>query len=274
MRRLFVLTALLFGVLALVMGCSDDDEGTPTGGPTQGDTADLSFQFIDSVIGEDIFSTMAYSQDIAFSLMDSIPGASPQFSRETPFASLAINQEGDVTITDVTSFEYTESGWFVFEFEAIIVETMENDTTYVSGIDSLQLLDNGAVIDTSAVDPEIDEIKIRGHIQWSHSDDASGASHHSFDIEAQVSGLDTLVLINATAIDTLGLLWSTDSASCTLDVFNNLTATNVLIHPDVEGACPESGRLVASATVDLSCTGGGEILSINWTSTTPGTLRL
>jgi hypothetical protein len=257
MRRLFVLGILLFGALALVIGCSDDDE-TPVGGLSQGDTADLSFQFIDTAIGEDIFSTIGISIDLAFSLMDEMPGANSQFLRENSRTSLGLDQDEEIIITAVLNFEYTESGWFIFEFEAIVVETLENDTTHINGIDSLQFLNNGVLIDTSVVDPDMDELKIRGHAQWSHSDDASGATHHRIDIEAQTSGVDTLMLVNAAANDTVSVSLATDSASCTLDVYNTLAVTNLLVDPEVEDACPESGRLSVASTVNLGCTGGSQ----------------
>jgi len=258
MRRLFVLGVLLLGALALVIGCSDDDEGTPVGGLNQGDTADLSFQFVDSTIGEDIFSTIESSVDIAFSLMDAMPGPGPRFVREIPVVTLGTDQTDEVIITAVLNFEFVDPGWFVFQFEALVIETLGNDTTEITGIDSLQFLNNGVIFDTTTVEMEMDEIKIRSHVQWTHSDDASGAVHHRIDIAIQESGVDTLMLVNASANDTLGLMWSTDSADCTLDVFNSMTLTDLLIDPDYEDACPESGRLTASSTVGLSCEGGGQ----------------
>jgi len=258
MRRLIVLGMLLFGALALVIGCSDDDEGTPVGGLTQGDTADLSFQFIDTTVGEDIFSNMGISIELAFSLMDWIPGASAGLLRDNPITTLGTSEYEDIIITSVI-FTYTESGWFVFEFDALIVELPEYDTTEISGIDSLQFLNNGVIIDTSAVDPEMDEFKIRGHAQWSHADDASGATHHRIDIETQESGVDTLMLINAAGNDTLSLSLATDSANCTLDVYNTLAVTNLLVAmDDEEDGCPQSGRVSVAATVDLSCIGGSQ----------------
>ena len=82
--------------------------------------------------------------------------------------------------------------------------------------------------------------------------------NHRVDIETQINGADTLALVNATANDTLNLLWITDSASCSLELFNNLAITDLLIDLEYEEACPVSGRLALSSTVDLSCEGGSQ----------------
>jgi len=149
MKRLLFLTALLVGLIALVSSCSDDEE-TPTGGTglVQGDTNDPTFQLIESPLERLMYDWFDESMGLAGALMFSISGQITGFHRLSPIASLSTNQELEFTITAILSYEYTATGWFVFEFEAIGTRPMDTDTVDIAGIDSIQYLRNDVPLDT------------------------------------------------------------------------------------------------------------------------------
>ncbi|MBU1651092.1 hypothetical protein KKA00_02635 [bacterium] len=267
MKRLLFLTALLMALLTLALGCSDDEE-TPTGGTdlVQGDTNDPGFQFVDSTFESVMFDWFDGSMGLAFALMDSVLGQVSGFHRATPMSRLGISQELDIIIKAGWSFEYTETGWFVFVFEAIVTHYMDPDTTEIAGIDSIQWLRDGMPLDTLDSDIEPDALKTRAHIDWSRGDEASGASHQRLDLETEVVsegpvpvGGDTMMVINATVYDTVEASSVTDTTSCTLDLASSTVVENVrtAAGDDEEDGCPETGIIAVSAAMQLSCTGSG-----------------
>jgi len=265
MRRLFFLAALLIGLLALVSGCSDDEE-TPTGGTglVQGDTNDPTFQLVDSALEGVMYGWFDESMSLASALMVSIPGQVTGFHRSSLMTGLSTRQELYYTITAILSYEYTESGWFVFDFEAILAHPMDPDTTVVAGIDSIQWLRGGVPLDTLDIYADPDALKTRAHIGWSRGYEAEGFSNQQFDLETEVVsdgpvpvGGDTMLVINATNSDTLVEFWSDDSSSYTLHISSSTVAQDVRISPlGVEGeGCPESGSVSVYAAVHLGCAG-------------------
>jgi len=265
MKRLFLLAALLIGLFALVSSCSDDEK-TPTGGTglPQGDPNDPTFQLVESAFERLMQDWFFESMGIATALMASPPGQEIGFHRVSPIASLSANQELEFTITAILSYEYTATGWFVFEFEAIGTRPMDTDTVVIAGIDSIQWLRNGIPLDTLDFYVDPDALKTRLHAGWSRGYQTEGFSNQRFDLETEVMtngpvpvGGDTMFVINAANSDTLVDFWSDDSGSYTLHLSSNTVAENIRISPmDVEGeGCPESGTVNVYAAMHLGCSG-------------------
>ncbi len=232
-----------------------------------GDTTSPTFQFMRDSVGETSFDITGLGMELTFELLgQQFPSAAP--------SKLAYNKAAEDTVILVSSqYSYdTTSGWHVFTFRAIFIETVEFDTTTVEGIDSIQTLVNNVPVPNP--DSTVNGLIIRTQYAFENNKLGSGVGHQSYGISA-VPGFETLatVTVNGNTNDTLDFRFGENADTCDLDMNNSLTISNVVFQIDVSDECPTSGTIVANQNIVLNCVGGqGSLLdSLNidgsWTAT-------
>ncbi len=256
MRRAFILTTALSCLVALVLviGCSDDKSTTPE----LGDPNDPNFQFVYSLVGDDMFSEIGTSMEMSLDLLESEGFLNLTSGKGSPILGLQ-DGPGDVIISAVDTFYFTDDYWFVFVFSADLSEGQEYFE--VSGIDSVQLLNQGEPLHFSVVEGGFDGLKANAHVNVSSSYGIEGGSHHRLEAEVvSVFEADSLIRIDGSAFDTLNTVWSDTAGSCDIELIKNssIDDLNVLVSstPGIED-CPQSGSISVSASIDISCTGDG-----------------
>ena len=251
MKRFFVLGILLLGLagLGLMSGCSDDDNPT---GTQLGDTSSVKFQFIDSTLGEDMFDEFGQSIDISMELLSSHLGGSFAGPKGHPIMSL----QGDesIIINSIDTWEFTDDFWWVFTFDATIAEG--DDSTYLSGTDSVQLLLGTSPLESYEGELNYDALKARAHVNGTSNYDFEMSAHHRMDASVTEVGNDSIVTISGTTRDTLNLSVSDDLRECDLQLSQGLDLDNLKIL--IVDGCPLDGGITATFTIDLSCTGGDD----------------
>ena len=136
MKRLLflgILISLSIAGISLMNGCSDDDNPTDS---HLGDTSSAKFQFIDSTLGEEMFEGFGEGIDLSLELLSTHLGVPLSGSKDNPI--MALQTDEGVIINSIGSVLFTEDFWWVFTFEASFIDW--DETTYVSGTDSVQLL--------------------------------------------------------------------------------------------------------------------------------------
>lgn len=253
MKRFFVLGILLLGLagLGLMSGCSDDDN--PTG--TQfGDTSSVQFQYIDSTFGEDVFNDFGEGIDISFELLSSHLGTSFAGSKNHPFMALQGGDESFI-INSIDTWEFTDDFWWIFTFDATIAEG--DDSTYLTGIDSVQLLLGTSPLESYEGELNFDAIKARAHVNGTSNYDFEIGAHHRMDASVDEVGSDSIITIAGTTRDTLDFSVSDGQGNCDMLLSQWLDINNfeILIQSGADD-CPQDGSISATVTIDLSCTGG------------------
>ena len=255
MKRFIFLGLLVFSLagLGIMSGCSDDDN--PTGSQT-GDTTSAKFQFIDSTIAEDVFDGFGQSVEISFGLLASHLGVDLSGSKGTP--GLSLQDDGSqVVVNSISSFEFTNDSWWVFIFDADVIDG--DDTTNITGTDSVQILLGGVPLAQNEYNDEadFDGAKARAHVNGQANDDLLGA-HHRIDVELDVIGGDTVLVVNGTTRDTLEFTEDDGQAECDVFLSQGLTLNNLTLMDGDFDDCMLDGSITASVTIDLSCTGSGD----------------
>lgn len=267
MRRSLILTVLLLGGWALVLvgGCSDDDEGTNSVQPTV--TEDDS-AFVSEFFDPEMFMDVGNSIPISIALLDSIPGGASTPKSTSPWQ--ALQGDDDPIVTAVIHYEYSE-GWHIFDFEAVIVDLEVNDTVFILGLDSVQVLYEGTPLQFPNSQSEIDQLKERAHADWhSNTFAENGVVHHALDIALTFPGEDTVVTIGGSAHDTTHIGGGFGNTICEIDISLDQDVSDLQLSTGMQdGDCPLDGDLDMIASLDVFCMGEGtqaaDTLDINST---------
>ncbi|MBU0983241.1 MAG: hypothetical protein KKA42_05190, partial [candidate division Zixibacteria bacterium] len=226
----------------------DCDTGTLPGEILTG--ADSAF--VDEALGGEMLGSFMNSTEFTMGLLDYIPGI-PGSSGKSAFRALA----ADTVIFDSLSYTYG-SGWHIFYVEAMVIseDGMDTDSTWVQGIDSIQILVGGAVVQfPPSTEDSLSGVNFRAHVDIENSDEFGGSMAHRVDIVQFADGADTLLEVNATTSDTLSSGYWSEGVVCAFDATSNAVVTDLVMDPDAEAECPHSGSISAVSTVELYCEG-------------------
>jgi hypothetical protein len=255
------------GLISVVIGNGINNwtmtDTCDTGGATQSDEFDSIF--VDDLFdGPDMFMQTFQVLEITGLLMDSIPSVPGKLR---PFAALSSEE---MVISSVHSYSYT-NGWHIFDFEAYVVDGYEMDTTYIDGVDSIQLRSGGTSIQAPAGLDEIDEIWERIHGGWeSSTGDEWGAVHHAVDVEISSLDPDTIFVLSGTVSDTLGSAFEGyETGYCEALIATNQTVSGLTINVRIGGECPLAGDIANTTHISATCVSEGidgpEYFAVNGT---------
>lgn len=210
-----------------------------------------SSMVVDIINGEDAFNNIFKSLDMSISLLDSIPQAPSKVA-----GSLKSLSDGeDITITAINSYSY-ENGWHIFDFTADVVDPFYNDTVFVNGIDSIQLLMGSTPVQYPTGTESFNSITQHAHAGYTQSwNDDYGAVHHLVGVSIDSSPTDTIITIGGTANDTVSASFDTDMMSCGLDVSFNQTISSLTMSVMDNSGCPSSGSVTTAAEIGMACSG-------------------
>jgi len=258
MKRFIILGALLFvlGGIGFMSGCSDDNNPTDS---QIGDTSSVKFQYIDSTLREDMFDGFGDGIDLSLELLSEHLGISFTGSKDRPILSLQ-GDEG-IIINSINSFEFTNEFWWVFSFDATIADG--DDSTYLTGTDSVQILLGTTpltLLEYVGGDPNFDAVKARAHVNGTSNDGGSIGAHHRMDVTVDEVGSDTVYNVSGTTRDTLEFYVSDGQGECEVFLSQWITIDDleILVDDDLEDDCMQDGSISLTATIGLSCTGGGD----------------
>jgi hypothetical protein len=256
---MFTLAGLLLLGFALItlVGCDDEDETVMQ----SGDPNDPGFQFVQDEVGSDAFDNFGVDLNLSMALLEStLGGGSQSDTRNSALrkAVSALNGNAEIIISGSSNFEFTQDGWYVFDFEALVVEDL-TDSLEIVGIDSVQILLDDVPVQWADPQPEIDELKAYAHVNWMNNSDDSAGAHHRMQVLVEMVNSDSVVTVNAGIDDTLHTDWANDTESCELLIDRHIDLTDfvVLVGPNEADDCPQSGSAVVAAGIDLDCTGSG-----------------
>ncbi len=245
MKKLTILalSLVLVSALAIFLGCSDK----PTQ-PVLGNLNDPQFQLVEQVVGADAIDGVGKSLDLSFVFLDSIPGSS--FAKKSELRHALGIGDG---IVAVDSFNYSfANGWHIFQFWAYVADTAAGDTANVSGIDSLQVLNNGAPVQVP--DATVDELNIHNHFAVSvRNTNIAGTADHSVNITGITPALINPITFNGSATESASGTFTDSNVVCDFSFNNSVAATDV-VFSIAGGSCPTSGTVNLSSAVDLFCT--------------------
>ncbi len=256
MKRFMVLGILLFSLagFGLMSGCDKNDSPTKS---IVGDTLSPQFQFIDSTFGEEMFEGFDQSIELSLELLSDTLGPLLAASKDNPILSL--QGESDIIISSVDSIVFTDSKWWVFYFDATITD--DNETMYISGADSVQLLLGTTPL--SFLDyhgePDFDVVKARAQVEGTNNDDFSLGFHHRIVVAVEEIASDSLITISGTTNDMLDITLVGDQQVCDIMMSQqlNISGLEIFVRNGMDD-CIQDGSITASFTIDISCTGGGE----------------
>jgi hypothetical protein len=271
MKRMFLLSlAAVFG-LALILSSGCDENQNDTGLESQ-TVNDVDTSFMNSFFGEDeIFSPADQSAELSLALIGHQFGISPSSKKGTSGIHALQGEDVEITITAVNNYTYS-NGWHIWSFEATVVNLVELDTSDVSGIDSVQILENGVPIQLPTDSTALDGLKARAHVNWTQRQTTNqGFSHHRVDFDLDTVGADTIVTINGSVDDTLNVNETGEMGMCQIDVTIDQTITDLQFFTDSTNAndCPLGGQINSTTTLDVLCVNdmgsGMDTLQINGT---------
>lgn len=210
-----------------------------------------SSMVVDVFDGEDAFNNVFKSLDLSIRLLDSIPQAPSKVAG--PLKSLDGGE--DINITAINSYSY-QNGWHIFDFSANVVNYIFNDTVFVSGIDSIKLLNNSEPVQYPVGTESFDEVYERAHATYSQSwNDDYGAVHHLVSVALDSSPTDTVITINGTTSDTVAVSFEEELMACSMDMDLNQTISNLTMSVVSGSDCPISGSVSSNANLAIDCSG-------------------
>lgn len=260
-----ILAMLIIGLLAIgISGCSSTTSSDPL---TLGDNNDVNFQFVEQeVFSEEIYAGIDISMELSESFIDSIPGVLP--TRRHFVAGAA----ADVVLSSL-SYSWA-NGYHIFEFTGYVSEFGSTDTVDFSGIDSIQVFDNGQV--QQVPDDNSDAFSFNAHftaLNRNGTDSLTG--DHAVQIAFDAVDPD-LIIFDAQLDEAIAFSY-TDSAqtsTCQVNVASSFTAVDVAMPTGTETDCPLDGTITVTVSLSMNCGGTGEnpfALSIDGSWTAVGT---
>lgn len=271
-----LLVMVVIAGLMFVWGCSDDDDDAI--GPILANPDPADSTFMTDLFDDGVFMTALHSLEVSLALLESLPGA-PVVKGMDGVKALGAAQE-DIVITAIIDYEYT-NGWHIFDFEAMVVDEFESDTTDVVGIDSIRLVMDGSPVQYPGNLDSLDGLSEHAHVTWAMRDVVdpdSGFINHLVDLEQLVALTDTILKLDGSVRDTMRVREDVETATCEIDMTLSETITNLQIDVNApEGDCPETGTINVTATLDIECQGdqGSQFdsLSISGTWTVNATVN-
>ena len=237
---LITLMLLLAAAASLIPGCNS------TGTDSEfGDTNAVEFQLVQNVVAENSLGGVGNIVDVSWTLYDSIPGVT---TSPKSFSSRAASSE-DIIVVDSFNYSYN-GGWHVFAFWVKAVDTVAHDTVDVTGIDSLQALNNG--VPMQVPDTTVDDLYIRAHYDVAlRNTNIVGSSDNSVNIgNIDWTGV-TPTVIDGNVTENLQGTVSDSEIVVDFNFTNTLNADNIVANLGSE-ECPSSGLLSLNSTVDIS----------------------
>jgi len=244
MKRLVLiaLTLLAAAGLGLISGCNSSNPAETE----FGDTNSIEFQLVQEVVVDNSINGVGKIVDLSWELFDSIPGVS---NAPKGAGSRQALSEDDIIVVDSFNYAYS-GGWHVFSFWAWVADTVEGDTADVSGIDSLQALDND--VPMQIPDTTADELYIRAHYDLGvRNTNIVGSADDSVDIkDIDWNGVLPSV-IEGHVTENLNGTVSDSETVIDFDFTNTLTADSIVANLGTED-CPNSGVLELTSAIDIS----------------------
>lgn len=239
-----LLTASALVALALIWGCSgDDDRIVAPSKPSAQDSI-----LIESLFGPEIVAAGYQTIPVSLALLRQIPSKNgPAGLPKSPAALPGINS---VVIKSVDSYTYA-NGWHIFNFGAAALAADWNDTLILQGTDSIKILSGGLAVAHPDSATAIDMLLERVHVTFrSISDGAAGSLHHTDTVSLAYTGDDTLAVIDGRAADTTFLYYDTDSSRCEVELWAIRTVTDLRTTSAAEvGDCPLGGTVAMRVRV-------------------------
>ncbi|UCG62960.1 MAG: hypothetical protein JSV52_06680 [Candidatus Zixiibacteriota bacterium] len=252
MKKILILLLSLGVVLALVIGCSDDDGPTEPNELLTGSTEDPEFVLAqEALFGAEDFSDEMFTWMEFF--IDSVFGEAAQPSGSSAFTAKLLADT--VWVTYHEDSEY----WYLY--------FRHDDTTWVGDVvqevttlrlyDSIQFQHTGDPVqwpDSSALTAVVNGVTLlvttmtgQGNAMATQAVTVAGAA-------GEIANHGDVVLDGTR---TFALMLTGEGGQCSVDLEASATADDIALNiaASEEGACPESGNLVHVATITIECTG-------------------
>ena len=238
---LLALMLLLAAAALLIPGCSS----TSTNPVVYGDTNSVQFQIVQNVVAENSLEGVGNIVDVSWTLYDSIPGVT---TSPKSFSSRAALSD-DILVVDSFNYSYA-NGWHIFAFWIWAADTVTHDTVNVTGIDSLQALNNG--VPMQVPDTTVDDLYIRAHYDVAlRNTNIVGSSDNSLNIVNIDWTQIQPAVIDGSVSENLSGTFSDSEIVIDFNFTNTLNADSIVAVPGSE-ECPSSGLLSLNSSVDIS----------------------
>lgn len=254
MKKFLILMMSLALVLAVVIGCSDDDENTPTD-PNGLETGSLD----DPELGlaqEALYNADDFSGEL-FTWMgffiDSVLGEASQQSSSSSFVAKLASDSVFATYHDGSEY------WYMYfrNIDTLFGNGVILDIITVTLYDSIQFLHSGDPVqwpDSSLLTGIINGAALVITTQ-NGFDDAFAAQNVTVVGAPGAIANKNDVTFNGTRTFEFGI--TDESGDCSLGLNATTTLTDLLMNIAYvdEGGCPEDGNLLHTATITIECTG-------------------
>ncbi len=275
--------ALALSFVLMLAACSSDNADTGGVGSqtVKGDPNDSSYQFVRDQVGTEINGDFGVEADLIFSMLSNAAGYDLTVSKFDGIGqALGATSDDSITTLIVSSWQFTSTKWFIFNFEAQVREIEYKDgiwdtnLVYIhDGIDSLQLRLDGTPVDSADIELGINELDNRAHansVLTGPNSLINSSINHRLQIVQGYQQDDSLGVVNAQIDDTLTRSTTENNNYCEIAINQNSTVTDLVIRFD-GGDCPLAGSAATTASFNAFCTGNGGVsgLSLNgtWTIT-------
>lgn len=260
-----ILAMMIIGVLAAgITGCSN----ILTTGDTLdvGDNNDVNYQFVEQeIFSDEIYEGIDVSLDLTESLIDSIPGASPTRPH-------IVAEAAGSPVLNSLSYTYSNN-WHIFTFTGYISEMGSADTVDFTGIDSIQVFDNGQI--QQIPDDSSDAFNFRAHFTATGRNNSDSlVADHAVQVALDNVNAD-LIHLDAQLDEAIWFEYSNSTDTCQVNVTSSFTADDItMLESQGDASCPQSGMITIAVSVMMTCAGGGAnpfSLSIDGSWTAVGT---
>ena len=161
MRKTHFLSGMAAALLAVVViSCSKDDDDKSTNTPNQ--TQNQQAEILVGLVSDQVLSSPWETVLLTEELMKTIQG--PTDSKDGIIKSLQDPYE-HIIIESISEHTYN-GGWHMFQFQALVVNSLTHDTVDAVGIDSVQILVDGEPQYSWPWLEGPDAFKVRSHVDW------------------------------------------------------------------------------------------------------------
>jgi hypothetical protein len=248
LRSIAVFGALC--VLVLSYGCSGSNKAT------NDNTNTSNLDELQGFVSSDFYTMSLQSLDLSLSLLDSVPAANaPDNGAKTRFEDLVAANGNDLVINSVSSYAY-QNGWHIFQFAATIDPGDGSGLSNVSGVDSVQALQNGQPMGPGSDFSMLDDVTSHAHFSWETQDQSTSVGANQLvNVGISVSGADTTFLVNGSLDESIDAAFQDSVSSCSFAIDYAAVVNNLAI----AGAndCPQSGSVSMDVGIDIACLNTG-----------------
>ena len=248
-RIMILIAALIIPILLIGMGCDKDDSTT---GNNDSQLQQRDSTVVSDLFEEKLFATPEQSLEIASALIET---EYTRKGKETPGFFMKLDQpEEQVNINSIASVDYS-NGWFIFEFNATVINNVKGDTVNIDGIDSIQILVSGQPVEIIVNGLNPDGLKIHDHLHFdTRPVVVNGAYNRSIDLDLETMNNDTLLTINGAAHDTLSGIDNLPESDCDIEISYDLVIDDLVVSSAAaDDDCPLNGSLEAVASISAEC---------------------